>query len=354
MYNVVVNAAWRNQDLPRRDVNGQPSRPLLPLNLYYLISACEDSQRDAHLKLGRAMLLFHDDPTLKNFSSTSGIKNQADPIRVTQYPLNIDEMSKLWSSFQTAYRPSVAYEVGVVLIESEIPDTSPLPVLRRGARNRGWDSTTSLPPSLTSVRFQAPMQPGARLGETVTVLGQNLRQAGDVAVEFRHPRLEDPFVLPITSSVADEEVSVTIPDDEDWPAGVYLVSLRNTRLIDGDEHDDHSNSIPMALLPEIDVPEDGLVAELTNGGRSLQLGFKPKLRPNQAIQLLISSRTFEAKPLPGGHTVQASWRDSDVKFPDGLTRYARLKIDGVDSLLYDPANAEQGFDPLFEVQFPRP
>jgi hypothetical protein len=39
-------------------------------------------------------------------------------VRVTLQPLSLEEMSRLWSTFQTQYRLSVAYEVSVVLIDS--------------------------------------------------------------------------------------------------------------------------------------------------------------------------------------------------------------------------------------------
>ena len=40
-------------------------------------------------------------------------------------------MSKFWTSTLAHYRPSAAYEVSVVLIQSEEPKPSPLPVLIR-------------------------------------------------------------------------------------------------------------------------------------------------------------------------------------------------------------------------------
>ena len=52
-------------------------------------------------------------------------------IRITPEPLTVDEMSKLWSSFQKEYRMSTAYQASVVLIESDRRARAPLPVLTR-------------------------------------------------------------------------------------------------------------------------------------------------------------------------------------------------------------------------------
>jgi len=46
--------------------------------------------------------------------------------------MSLEDVSKLWTTFQTQYRISAAYEVSVVIIESSRIVKTPLPVLTRG------------------------------------------------------------------------------------------------------------------------------------------------------------------------------------------------------------------------------
>jgi hypothetical protein len=350
LYQIALSSAWRNQDLPTSKSSGQPARLLLPLILHYLVSACEEDQKKAHEKLGKAMLSFHDTPHLSGFTANSGIKNQADPIRVTVQVLNIDEMSKLWSSFQTAYRPSVAYEVGVVLIESDSASPAPLPVLRRGDENSGWDSSAQFPPTLNTVRFRTAYQPGVRLGETLTLMGQNLKPAGDIRVVFRHPRLEMPRIVE-PDRIDSQEIRVTIPDSANqWPAGVYLTCVQNTVGPAGNKRTYSSNIVPIALLPEVVVPDIGLRAVHLLNQRSLIVPCRPHLQPGQSVQVLIGSVEIETVEVGNPAKPVAKWLRPDVNFPAQEHPLARLRIDGVDSLLHDPNHPEQGFDPKFTVQ----
>ena len=350
LYHVATNAAWRNQDLPTPSTTGQPRRPLLPLNLYYLVSACEEDQK-AHDKLGKAMLSFHDQPELREFNPNSGIKNQVDPIRITNQSLSLDEMSKLWSSFQAAYRPSIAYEVGVVLIESELELPSPLPVVRRGSDDLGWNATTQFPATLTSVRFQTKSQPGLRLGETLVLVGENLMQPGQLKVVFSHRALTDEIVLEPTQ-ITNNELTVSIPDDANaWPAGVYTVRLRNKTTVAGEELLTHSQPIYMALTPEILVPPQGLkTRHHPFGRRSLPTPCKPRVKTNQIVYLLIGSTRIQTVDVSDPGEPVAAWNSSDLNLKDGETPYARLLVDGVESLLHDPTDPTQGINARFEVE----
>ena len=45
--------------------------------------------------------------------------------------MGTEEVSKLWSAFQSRYRPSAPYVASVVLIEAKRPTRAPLPVRER-------------------------------------------------------------------------------------------------------------------------------------------------------------------------------------------------------------------------------
>jgi hypothetical protein len=123
--------------------------------LHYLLTAFGEVELHAEILLGYAMQLLHENPVLdrnliRNSLSVasatnpggrlpsdllalarSGLAEQFEQIKISPEPLNTEEMSKLWTAFQTKYRPCTAYVVTVVLIESDKPTSSPLPVIRR-------------------------------------------------------------------------------------------------------------------------------------------------------------------------------------------------------------------------------
>jgi hypothetical protein len=126
LYQTLPNAAWRNLDYDPGPA-GAPAHPPLALNLYYLLSAYGQNDDDpdpvSHRLLGRAMSLLHENPVLdpariREALDGNDLHTQAERIRVSLQPLALEEMTKLWATFQTQYRISVAYEVSVVLIAS--------------------------------------------------------------------------------------------------------------------------------------------------------------------------------------------------------------------------------------------
>ena len=124
LYLAMPNAAKRN--ICRNDLGtNQLRRPLLALNLYYLLSVYgqdEDANPYSHRLLGAAMQTLHGNPVLSPVEIEaaaigSGFCCRAESTSITMHILSADEMTKLWSAFQTAYRLSVAYEVSVVLLD---------------------------------------------------------------------------------------------------------------------------------------------------------------------------------------------------------------------------------------------
>jgi hypothetical protein len=120
LYHTLPNAAWRNRGLP--DAAGPAP---LALNLYYLLTAYGQNDDDAdptsHRLLGEAMHILHDhavlDPVaIREALPGNDLHEQAERVRITLQPMSLEELSKLWSTFQTQYRITAAYEVSVVLI----------------------------------------------------------------------------------------------------------------------------------------------------------------------------------------------------------------------------------------------
>ena len=94
------------------------------------------------------MLLLHDHPVLgsaeiKAALADNDLWQQVERIRIVPQPLTIDEMSKLWTTFQTQYRISVAYEVGVILVDSGRAASTPTADLYTTRMEKGvWQPAT--------------------------------------------------------------------------------------------------------------------------------------------------------------------------------------------------------------------
>lgn len=252
LYQTSINAAWRNQAIPTKTRSGDPGIPPLGLNLHYLVTAYGDSQADEadHRLLGAAMLAFHDHPvlhrqdisdatTLSRILSTSGLEGQFEHVRVTHEALSLEELSKLWTTFQAKYRVSAAYEASVVLIESEHARPSPLPVLFRGPDDRGVDVQSQFPPELNGIEYRdlkagLPAFPAAQLGDTLTLLGDRLPVRG-AEIVVRDPSRRtlpgqvDNSVLARLAPRADssaEQVFMTIDEAAaEWTSGLLSAAI---------------------------------------------------------------------------------------------------------------------------------
>ena len=66
LYQTSIDAAWRNQDMPRQVKPGETGQPPLPLCLYYLVTAFGEGDDEVKTQqlLGQAMSILHDHPLL--------------------------------------------------------------------------------------------------------------------------------------------------------------------------------------------------------------------------------------------------------------------------------------------------
>ncbi len=359
LYQVSPNAAWRNKDMPRQVRPGETGQPPLPLALHYLLTAyVRDNEEDAafigHRLLGRAMSILHDHPLLgqseiENALVGNDLHNQVERVRLTLQPFSLEEMSKMWTAFQTQYRLSAAYEASVVLIESTRPARTPLPVLRRGEEDRGVTSQPDLiPPYPTLTAVTLPdKQPAVRLNETLTLTGHHLDGTG-VTVLFRHPLLDDPVAVPPVSNTATE-IQVTIPNQpDDFPAGIYTVAVQLTRP--DETFSRTSNELPFALSPQMT-----LATAVRNGDTvTLTVTTTPTIRREQRAALLLGPHEIPAQPHPTATDTLTflAVDDPPGKFPTGAEFFTRLRVDGVDSLLVDYLAQPPQFDPNQKVTLP--
>jgi len=370
LYHMTIDAAFRNSDMPRQLRPGETGQPPLALNLYYLLTAYslgEDAIEPlSHRLLGRAMSIFHDHPVLSAADIKAAIPttnpppydlfDQIERVRIVPQPLTGDDMSKLWTMFQAKYRPSAAYEVSVVLIESKRPARTPLPVLSRGKDDRGVDAQSNLTapyPTLTSLALPSERQPSARLGDVITLRGHHLDGDG-VAARFSHRHLPAPIDVPLPDVITtsgEVDVQVPIPNDAAaqtaWAAGPLTVSLVVTRNADAANPTRTTNELSFALAPRI-LTRNPTTASSPAVDLLLTVTCGPEVLPEQRVSLLFGGSEIAAN----AHTSVTdtlTFRIAPLTAASKGDQFLRLRVDGVDSLLVDYQQTPLQFDPNQKV-----
>jgi len=331
LYLTALNAAWRNQDLPRQARPGEISSPPLALDLYYLITAYAENNNEltSEFLLARAMRAMHDNALLmpvdlSSALAASELHDQIERVRTTPQPLSLEEMSKLWMTFQTPYRLSVAYQVSVVLIETSRRKRTALPV-----RAPNLYLSTFRRPILESVDPQVVLP-----GDALTIAGQNL-DIDALKVKFGTV-LEDP------TSAAPLKLVATVPAAV--RAGVNTVQVVQELLL-GTPPVAHpgagfaSNVAAFVVAPKITTAGPITVA----AGANLSLSVAPPVGREQRVELFVGDQSI---PLPA-RDVNAPATTSNLTFliPAGATPGSyllRVQVDGANSPLdvdTNPASA---------------
>lgn len=365
LYQVTPNSGWRNQMLPSRDFGGaRVSNPPLALDLHYLLTAYGAEDLGAEALLGFAMQFLHETPMLTraqlravlgpptppfgNLSALS-IADQIEWLKITPMYLGSEELSKLWTAMQARYRPSMAYQVSVVLIEPDTPARAPLPVLRRGAADRGPVAMGSAGPALSRVRPAASeLLPSARLDDELLVIGSRLALA-DTLVRFEHARRET-AALDLAPTALDNAnlLRVVLPAPGDagalaaWSPGLYTVRVRHAPagvpVV-------MSNATPLVLSPTIAVTP--LAA--APGDLALSVECRPRLLASQhaGARLLFGDREIAADAIDTpADTAQPTTLTFTVPGVVAGSYPVRLRVDGIDSLpVQIGTNGTIDFDP---------
>lgn len=362
LYQVTANQGWRNAQLPSRDAGGaRVTNAPLALDLHYLLTAYGAADLDAEILLGYGMQVLHEVPVLtratirRTFSVASPVTDkllpaavpnrnaadladQVELCKVTPRYLSSDELSRLWSAMQARYRPSVAYDVSVVIIEATAPARSPLPVLT---------PVVSVGPLKmpTIERIEPPI---AVQSSTITVHGSGL--AGAVT----KVRIAGTLIPPSPDALRDDAIRVVLPAAV--RAGVNLVQVVHEVLL-GDPPVVHpgagaeSNVAAVVVTPQISSATPVTVAR----GASLTLGIAPAVGVEQRVAVLVGEQSIEVPPRPSGGppTTPAI----SVTIPATLApgnHLLRVRVDGAVSPLVvddDPGHPtfQQFIGPLVEI-----
>lgn len=134
LYRITVNA---NRNLPPRPGrDGRASRPPIPLDLHFLLTAWSEDPLRQQRMLGFAIRALEDIPILP-----SGVLNQQTPegdvfrpeetVELYYEPLSVQDMAYIWDVAQTAEQASAPYAARMVEIESAVALAEGAPVETR-------------------------------------------------------------------------------------------------------------------------------------------------------------------------------------------------------------------------------
>lgn len=190
LFQVVPNAAMRNNDLPTRLPNGTlVERPQAAIDLNYLLTFYGDEGRlEPQRLLGASISALHATPVLtrerieraisassayRSFLTASDLPSQVEAIRLTPITLSLEELSKLWTVFfQVAHALSIAYTASVVLIDADMRPQPAMPVRTMAGR-----MTTHSRPAASAVANATDASKPILAGQPIRIEGAGLAAA---------------------------------------------------------------------------------------------------------------------------------------------------------------------------------
>lgn len=226
LYHVAPNPAFAGHALPAYDSRGnRVSNPPLALNLHYLLTAYGSSEYVQEILLGYGMQLLHENPMLTRDAirralapqspvdasslptalqalSAADLADQVELVKLSPESLNTEEISRLWTAFQSRYRPTAAYQASVVLIEARKSTRASLPV-----RERRLYVAALQQPVVDRVTAEAGEREPIVAGGRITLTGSRLRGADTLV------RVGGTDVTPAAADLAPDRVTVTLPAD---------------------------------------------------------------------------------------------------------------------------------------------
>jgi len=376
LYQVTPNPGWSNVGLPSRDDQGArlTNRPLA-LDLHYLLTAYGEKDFDSEVLLGYAMQLLHEMPVLTRAAirsalgpgpvsnpnppvdgaiippgpfSASDLADQIEQIKISPQGLSTEEMSKLWSAIAAHYRPTAAYHVSVVLIESSKSTKTALPVRSRNVYVLPFEQ-----PFIEKVASDAPSDADPRItsSSTLVLTGRNLK--GEVTLV----RLGDLELPPPPLTISGSEISFALSSLTSLRAGVQTVQVvHQLPLGDNNPKLPHrgfeSNAVAFMLQPTITLtsPVVSHPGTTVNGvtvfDATLAVNFVPNVGRTQRATLLLNEipagSTGPARaysfPAPANNGITNQDPDTaTISFTvDGMRAgdyLVRVQVDGAQSLL---------------------
>ncbi len=361
LYHVAPNPGWRNQALPSRDADGaRLTNPPLALDLFYLLTAYGEKDFQAEILLGYAMQLFHETPVLTRDAIRKALMNpslvdpsilpttlpalvaadlaeQVEQIKIIPQNMSTEEMSKLWTALQTPYRPTAAYQVSVVLIESRKSTRPTLPVRERIVKVVPFQR-----PTIDTIESVTAAVDPIVANSTIVIKGRDLRGAITSVVIGGIPFVPGP------NDLSADEIKINLSPVP--LGGVLRAGVQTVQVV-------HEIGLGNPVVPHRGVESNvaafilhpALTAPLfpANASGNITLNFAPPVGRSQRVTLLLSeqepapnppARAFSiAAPAENGINVVGQADTATITF--SLTDVAngayflRVQVDGAESAL---------------------
>ena len=358
LHQVTYNQGWRNEGFPSLSADGKTplQNPPLALDLHYLLTAYGQFDWQAEALLGYALLQLHQFPVLaradvtfalNHLTSTNlpnlaaqlkfcGLADQIEMIKITPEKLGREEMAWLWTALKADYRPTFPFLVTVVLMQPPSNVSIALPVMLRQIQ--------ALPITPAQIISAQPpnKQPAALPGDTVTVTGEFLSEAGQVSLV--NQRLSVLRTITLTApQVTNTTITFPVPNDPpNFPAGIYSLSVQ---FFDSSGNvAQTSNSIPIAVAPAIVLASVTVVNSATQ--TVITLTCTPSVRPEQSVYLAIQGVATAAQ------TFDTTTSSLAFKFAPHLPagpQLAVLQVDEVASLVKWQSSPPAFINPLVTI-----
>lgn len=221
LYKIEENAYLKNKDWEVSPTNSnQITPPPLSINLHYLLTAfAQNDQQNgnatAHAIIGEAMRVLNENSFVPDTNLAPGLINARERIKVILNNVDLDEMSKIWSTFNEPFRLSIPYEVSVVQLDQQPEETTDIPtrVVGLGVPNVGSPYNTPALSGLTPLSGPA--------GTAVTFTGQNL-DGWSAYVTMNGVRFVDGL------TISGDSFNVIIPNG--FPPGFHSLRVDISRL----------------------------------------------------------------------------------------------------------------------------
>lgn len=347
LYHVEPNPAWQGRSKLVHTRQGGTTGPPLGLDLHYLITAYGqgDSEVASHRLLGQVLSGLHDTSRLsaKQIQTAthadlpaSNLHHQIEELRIAPLNLGFEDMSQVWRLIQADYRPSAAYKVSVVMIDSqELASTAP-PVLSQGDRNGKVIVRPQGKPVLQAIDLPHRKKT-AEFGDRLTLRGQNL--SGDrqwVRLNTLHRPGVDPIDLELAESPVEATAAAIADGSQDIPLqlpavgpdldpqlepGRYELSV----VLSNQQHTVTSNRLPLTLVPQVLK----IAPRKVNAPRFvLTVTCAPAVQPERPVILLLGDRGIPMIPIDK----PSKTLRFQVENAHPGSYVVRLRVNGADSL----------------------
>ncbi len=265
LYRTSFDPVRRNDELPARREDGSLlAKPRAATSLHYLLTFHgKDDELVPQRLLGATLAALHTRPVITralldqvvaeatgippshSYLATSDLADADELVRVSPEPLDLDELSKLWSVFfQTAYQLSATYVASAVLLEEQegAVVTAP-PVQLPQLTVRGL-----LKPTIVSARNAADPRAPVLADSQLAIAGSGLR--GDQTVV----RIGPDELTPTEADTSPTSVRVELDAAAGLRAGLQPVVIAHRWLVGDPEQPrggEISNAVGVLVSPTI-------------------------------------------------------------------------------------------------------